>query len=462
MEHDISVIALAPNGGKTEISVDIISRFIALFPNEKALVLTHSTKVLKDNFTNRLDGLSVNFTYSESFDKNTDVHICLPNSEHKIKQHYGLIIVDEAHENYLAERVQRIVKKIKPIKQVLLTATPSKFIYAGGYNICFLALNELPEEYFAKLSIEMVASSYDWTNEMEVPGDFNFTENASKETLHAVVLKLLERVKSKLTATEFNNPSLWTKTKMFLFTFKKMGKTMFICKSIKQARHINAILLHEGVNSCVSDSISDIDSQKISEFKNNEYDVLVVIDRARLGYSDESLYNIIDMSGTMNPDIIYQTLCRVVRGDQTMRKLYMKVTSQSPAVMDITTAAVCAGLMLTDRQFLSTFNGYNFNGIQIPVLKELSTKRRKKEKDDVDDIVDVIDKPTRPVFPAFTFDTIKLFKSILCNLDNEVSIYKMTTIGEVKRNLGIKPHYKWHEKTDDELLAELSNIINNY
>ena len=117
MDNDISVIGLAPNGGKTEIAIDVIMRYLNLFPNNKILVSTHSTTVLRTNFMDRLNELDVSFTFSDTFDPKAQVHICLPQSARLIKGKYDLYICDEAHENYLATRVQSIVKKVQPSKQ---------------------------------------------------------------------------------------------------------------------------------------------------------------------------------------------------------------------------------------------------------------------------------------------------------------------------------------------------------
>lgn len=101
------VLALCLGVGKTEISIEVISNILKLNPTWKVLILTHSTNVLKDNYTERLDVVNVNFSYSTTFEESAQVHVCLPNSEHLIKGKYDFLIVDEAHENYLATRVQR-------------------------------------------------------------------------------------------------------------------------------------------------------------------------------------------------------------------------------------------------------------------------------------------------------------------------------------------------------------------
>ncbi len=290
----------------------------------------------------------------------------------------------------------------------------------------------MPEEYFAKLNVELVASNYKWSNnynnDLEVKSSFDFKKEDTKNALESIILKLIDRVSKKLSPEEFNNPNIFTKLKSWAYTYKRLGKTMIVCRSIKQARQINEVLIHNGVNSVASDHESDKDSILIADFKENKYDVLVAVDRARLGYSDNNLFNIIDMSGTHNPDIIYQMFSRTLRGDSDMQKYYLKVTTQEYGMMDFTHACVCAALMLTDHKYLSTFNGDNFNGIRIPVLKN-NIKKELSNEDGGKKI------GKKFIFPEFTNDVIDMFRNIIHNLDNPISIYKLTTLKHVKANL---------------------------
>jgi superfamily II DNA or RNA helicase len=433
LKNDKVVLAIAPNGGKTEISIDVLEKILLLNPTWRALILTHSTNILKDNYTERLDGINTNLSYSTTFDKSCQIHICLPNSENKIKGQYEFLIVDEAHENYLAKRVQRIIMKIKPIKQLLLTGTPSKFIKEGGWQIYTIAANQIPKEYFAKLHVELVVSNYNWGKQFnvdnEVKSTYIFDREDTKKTLEAILLKLIDRLKKGFTPEQFNNPSIFTKVKSWAFTYKNLGKTLIVSHSIKQANDINKILVENGVNSVVSNSENDLDSDEIKNFKNNMYDVLVVVDRVRLGYSDDNLYNIIDMSGSHNPNVIYQIFSRALRGTPDKQKYYLKVTTQEYGMMDYTHACVSAALMLTDNKYLSTFNGDNFNGIRIPVIKQ---NKLLKTRNHSGNGGKNINKTKNFLFPEFTNDVIDMFRNILHNLDEPVSIYKTTTIGEVR------------------------------
>lgn len=433
MKIPICVLAITPGGGKTEVSIEVISRYLKKYKNHKVLVLTHSTNVLLDNYYDRLNEVEVDFTYSKDFDPNASVHISLPHSEHKIKGCYDFIIVDEAHENYFAPREKRLIESIKATKQLLLTGTPSPFIREGGYDIYPVATNELLE-YFAKLNLELVASDYGWmghyNSKNEVKDNFIFNRINTRKTLENVLEKLIERLRTKFSPKEFNHPSFLSKAKKWLWTYDKIGKTIITCKTIKQADLVYDILKNEhNLNVGISHSENDIESEIVSDFKNNKFKVLVVVNRARLGYDDETLFNIIDMSGTHNPDIIYQMFCRVLRGSPDDEKYYIKVTPKKLVNMAMTHLAVCAALMLTDKEFLLKYNGKNFSQIKIPVLK---TSPNKKPSNDGSGGR----KSQSNVLPVLNLNVIDTFKNVLHDLNNSASIYKMTTIGHVKHTLG--------------------------
>lgn len=449
LNTDMCVLALCPGGGKTEIATFFLKELLRRNPEKRALVLPHSTNVLKSNFIERLESFrNLYFTFSENLEEDVQVHIVLPQNIDRILNQYDILIVDEAHENYLAKQIQEIKQKItrrgQVLKELLLTGTPAKFIQRGGYNIYTIAANEIAEEYFAKLNIELVASHYSWFKELNNEGEVNeryrFIAKDTEATLENVILKLIERVQKKLPAHEFNNTNIISKIKeSWVYTFRKLEKTMIICKRLNQAQQTYNVLLKHGVNALISDSETDQSSINMKYFKdetpifaNNteKCDVIVVVNRGRLGFSDDNLYNIIDMSGTHNPNMIYQIFARVLRGGPHMQKYYLKVTPQEPGMMDYTHACVSAALMLTDNRYLSTYNGKNFTGIRIPVLKK---KRDRVEREQTD-----VERPKvnkKFYFPEFTNDVIDMFKNILHDLDKPASIYKWTSIFEVRKRL---------------------------
>lgn len=456
-EKSKNVIAIAPGGGKTETSIQLITDFLRDNPNDKVLVLTHSTNVLLTNFYTRLQEINVPFTYTIDYDVNAQVHLTLPVNEKKVYNtgcEYGLIIVDEAHEEYLATRVQRMVERLNPKKQILLTGTPSKFIGDDEYDVHIVAANEISEKWFAKLKIELVASNYDWmgnyNNDNEVKKEFDYTYDDTLITLNNVLDKLVNRLKTKLKPEEFNHPSFLGKIKSWAFAYKSLGKTLIYTKRTAQADIIYNILKDRGVNVAVSHSKNDKDSQTIDSFKASEYDVLVVVDRAKLGYNDINLMNIIDMSGTHNIDMIYQIFCRVLRGGPEMNKYYLKVTPKNLENMALTHICTCGALMLTDMGYISKYNGRNFNTFELPVIRRTPIQG---EQPEVNEEIRIrtrrTDNGTEVILPEFTYDTIDFFKDILHDLNNPVSIYKATTMGDVRQIFG---YARKRAKTFEELL----------
>jgi superfamily II DNA or RNA helicase len=467
------VLALCPNGGKTEISIDVIERYLKLFPKNKVLVLTHSTNVLLNNFYERLESLDVSFSYSNTFESNASVHLCIPANQHKLKGNYDFIIVDEAHENYMATRVQEIIEKTNPSKQLMLTGTPSKFVFEGGYDIFAIALDELDEKYFAKLNLECVASNYnlqnsDYNAEEDVKDTFNYTQEDTDKTLETVVFSILNRLDSGLTAEQYNDPSLFSKAKLYLKSlrgkyrtwddaFKSVGKTLIVCNNIAQANLVQKSLIKKGVNSVCSHSLCDKNCDLINNFKNDEHDVLVVVDRCRIGYDDAKMMNLIDMSGTRNINLIYQMMCRVIRGDQSVTKFYLKVTTNDMVQMAADEIAVNGAIMLSNKEFLLKFNGKNFNDLEIPVLRTPRSINISRPNNNNESTTTTTRNFRQSILPEITHDVFKLLKNIKHDLNNPLSIYKTTTISEAKQKLGLIKAYK--QKTYEEILQLAKQTI---
>lgn len=448
LETDKGVLAAAPNSGKSEIAIYVMSEYLKENPDHRVLFMPHATNVILDNIMDRMDELNLNFSYSRDVESDAQVHVSLPHSEEDLKKNrYNFVIVDEAHEHYMKKRMQGIIKACKPTKQLLLTGTPENFIKKGGYDIHCLAANQISAEWFSKLHIELVASNYNWKDsynaDQQVKDDFKYDKKDTEKTLENIVMSLLGRVKGNFTADEFNQVKILPKIKSWFKISRSIGKTLITCRSISQANQTYKILQKQGVNVGVSHSKSDLDSQEIAKFKKGEYDIMVVVNRARLGYSDDGLMNVIDMSGTHNPSLIYQTFSRASRGTPDQQKYYLKVTPQGGGQMDLTHMSVCAALMLTDEKYLSTYNGSNFSGIIIPVLKNSRSRsggsgsgKTRPKKDKV-------------IFPSYSNDVFDLFKNIIGDMDKSASIYKGTTIGEVRHILKFSkqfPRGYWDKK----------------
>jgi hypothetical protein len=231
-----------------------------------------------------------------------------------------------------------------------------------------------------------------------------------------------------------------------------LGKTLIYTKRTAQADIIYEILKDKGVNVGISHSKNDKNSEEINAFKDGKYDVMVVVDRAKLGYNDVNLMNIIDMSGTHNIDMIYQIFCRVLRGGPEMSKYYLKVTPKNLENMALTHICTCGALMLTDREYITKYNGRNFNDFEIPTTRV----RRPDGNEGTEDGGERVTRTRRQSdgtevqLPEFTMDSIDFFKNVIYDLNNSVSIYKATSIGEVRHQFGYTN--KRPPKTFEELL----------
>ncbi len=409
-----------PGSGKTEMAIYIIKMF--LDSGKKVLVLAHSTNVLKNNFQNR---------WNDYYDNHDNLTICIPQSYKADK--YDLLVMDEAHENYLAKVVQDIAKDIPC--QLLLTGTPSNLIYKGGFDIEVIAMEDVPREFFAKTGVELLSTCYKWTEtDYNIDGNLKYaasiTKSDTESSLDAIIVKLIDRLRNKsISAEKFNKPGILTRIQKSIFSKSNIGKTMFVCSRKSQADYVNNYLIKKGYNSKVSHSTSDNDSTLFDLFKDGDFDVLVVVNRGRLGYSDDNLMNIIDMSGTKNPNLIYQMFARCVRGSQSQNKLFMKLAPTGNAMLDLTSVATQMALSLMFKDVISVFNGKNMKGMFIPIMKSSSDVKVNKTKSKVEKVK--IEKSNRIIFPQYHIDVLVELKDIRYSLDDELSIYKKGEIGEI-------------------------------
>jgi superfamily II DNA or RNA helicase len=406
------VLAMCPSSGKTETIIYYLNQQYKFNPNIRVLILPHSTNVLLDNFYQRLESRNIDFTYSADINDDVNVHVVLPQNHNRIVGQYDLIIIDEAHENYLAKTIQGIIKKTQAGKEILLTGTPSKFIGNKDFKLHFVALSDLCELYTPKLRIDIIESDYDWNgnyNEQtkELKNSYKFSKESTEISLKKTFDFLLKRNHSD-----------------------GVEKTLIVCRNIAQSNYVKEYLTTIGFSSDISNSDNDKDSENVSKFKNNLIDILIVVNRARLGYDDTDLINLIDISGTLNPNIIYQMFARLLRGTQDMKKYYIRLASKNDDVYN-SEISTSVALMLTHSNYIQVFNGKNFNSQEIIVNKDFFIKSKKS-----------LDKPNgksktlskRKLFIDVqeddTFDVINFFKKVIEQKEKNVGLYKFCKVSE--------------------------------
>jgi hypothetical protein len=341
-----------------------------------------------------------------------------------------LLIVDEAHENYFAKTVQNIISKTKPKKQILLTGTPYQFIGKDDFKIHFLSLNELNKSIIPKLRVDIIESNYNWNGNYnklkEIKKAFNFNDVDTKATLDKTFQFILNRNNIKK---------------------KEVSKTLVICNNIKQSELVKKYLDVFGLSSVLSNSKNDTKSLLIQDFKRNKINILIVVNRARLGYDDIDLINLIDMSGTLNPNLIYQMMARVLRGSSNVQKYYIRLTSKKDDSLNSEIATNLA-LMLTDKSYISSFNGKNFD-MQTIIVPNYFSKKYIRNSSNFS--------KNSPKLLIDTYDIISFYRDAISDTDKENGVYKFCKIKDVLAELGSKKKF-----VEEKSLEYLKKIALNY
>ena len=455
------VLGSCPSSGKTEMAIEAMVRLIESGQVNRVLVLAHSTNVLKENFYERLtqyfeEGETIDIMRGQRrYNHDALIQVMIPQNIGKINGQFDLVVTDEAHHNVLAEdgNYSRIIEMVKPKFQLLLTGTPSKFIRENGrleegqeelYYIKTVGMDLIGFDNFHDVRFDLIKSAYGFTNE-----DYNHSKNISEETkfsfeetertINNVIIGAVRNIALRNGITLAKN-SDFIKEGKELIKQRKFGKTLIMCRNIEQANQVKTIIskLFE-IKVHVSESKSDTDSVNLTKFKDNEFDFLCVVNRAREGYDDKKIINLIDITMTHNIDLIYQMFCRVVRKDvdNPNTKLYLKVTSNAEGMPEYTMNIMTASLMLGSTENLSRFNGSNFRNIVMPRIERERTEGDETDEDDVTvtGVVDVVDNEgnqirRRRITDLMALDLIRIFSEDYENLIHGNDRYAMTTLGE--------------------------------
>ena len=281
-----AVLAATPGSGKTTISQLAIQKYLHKYPNAKVLVLTHGQNLLKTQFIDTLKDpyFNVDFSFCDINDIPKDlpqVFVGLPQSIHKLPLNkIDLLVVDECHEFYLKKMVQSIITNLNPTHQILLTGSPSQFVKLKSmgkkYEITFISGSELVEnDVFSPVELDVVPITGDRSS---------FIINNVK--------KMIEHATNKK---------------------KDLTKLMVAVNSIKQGQEVANYLESLGRKVALSTFKNDKESEKIKHFKQGVFDVLVVVQRGILGFSDNNITGVLDLRCSSDIDISNQLFSRVLR-----------------------------------------------------------------------------------------------------------------------------------------------------
>jgi superfamily II DNA or RNA helicase len=423
------VLASSPSSGKTLMALT----FASIHPG-KILVLTHGQNVILDMWKNAMidEGVS-----QETQDRIT---LGLPQSiSRRAQVQYDYIIIDEAHEFYFAKMVQDIIKKQKKAKLLLLTGTPSKFVKAnseaiGKHKIPIVAIPGIElvmQGYMSDLYMSVVRSHADITDK-DRNADNDLKESAAEKLVATVDEDMGELLEAMLKRLRSINPTkkrpLLSRMDKWSHAIGSLDKTMISCASIKQAEKVTAYLQSNNVNVVLSHSENDKDSDNVARFVSDPTVlVLVVVNRAILGFNLPSLVNVVDMTGSHNPDRIYQLFARVMRKHEGSHKYFFKVSSKLQ--VELTKLYVQAALMLLTKDFLTRYNGKNLKRMEILVKKETKNTNEPTPKSGRKNVATtyVMDKD---LFEKVNM--IQLFEYALGKANDSFGDYAFTTFGKAK------------------------------
>jgi len=456
--------AASCGAGKNYMAIGYIDDYLQENPEAKVLVLTHGQRILKNQFSEACSDfemdchkLSSNFKkftikkYGElnSAYNNHNVFIALPqifNNKRSVP-HFDFIIVDEGHQFYFAEMVQRIIKNSGASKNLSLTGTPSPFI-KKNWPIIPIPMDTLFPEFIQDFIVELCSSSYKIEK-----GQFNYETNEINENYAKNVLNkkdtestledLLNFIVVRCKSVFKKNPKVVSALRIapsWVTAFNVLQKTMIACHDQEQAKKVKTYFENRGIKALLSISkeTNSVESDRIfEEFKKiKEYKVLIVVGRGVLGFSYSELANVIDMTCSANPDRVFQLMSRLVRKSKNINnKLFIKLAPiiEGKRTNDYFCYFMTAVMCLTNEYWFTRYNGDNFLNLRIPILKKnkLLKSRYLEEKD-----VGYHKKKDKKELPMWLgVPAIKIFKDIFHKDDKGNYSYKFTTLAQVRKEI---------------------------
>lgn len=474
--NKIVVLAAAPSAGKTQMSICFVEKYLQQFPSDKVLILTHGQTTLRSQYYQELveikDNLSFTFHQIQTGKdidniKNNQVSVAIPQTlTGKKLPKFNLVVIDEAHHFYETKddegMIKNILKTVKPTHQLLLTGSPSRFI-RKGYEIIPVSVKTLyDEKMVSDLVIDNVVSKYSFTNKDYNANnelkDVKFKKGETNSTLDIVLDSLYQRIRS----INKNNPKLYSLTGLkpvktidagiayVKSIFTDISKTMIACKSIEQANQVFAYFTSKGINTVISHSKSDKDSLEMQRFKTDiNIKILIVVDRGILGLNVPELETVIDMTGSKNPDTIFQLMCRVLRQHPTSKqKLFIKVAPHD--MSDYFKAVMNFTMYLCFDQFYTIYNGKNAGEIKLKIKRSITKHIEKNTR--------VKGKRKRTTefefFLPMDLPAIEFFTDLLYSKKKEFSSYAFTTLKEVNEKYHEVEHW-----TKEKVIALLEGRL---
>jgi superfamily II DNA or RNA helicase len=348
------ILAGCVGAGKTTMANRIMQNY------KKVLVLAHGQDVLRTQFAETAQKFSDSVHIIKKGNQFTNkirklkkgIVITLPQTIKNIEDlgDFDLIVADEAHQFYLAEMVQNICDRLPKAKRLLLSATPFTLRSLDLPEHSFTLDRALDIGIMSNASMEVMTSCYNYNladynqdASLKKEIDTKITKKETEQTMDAVLNALVTSVAET-----------------------RLDKTIIVASGIHQANYIASYLKKSKIEALVSHSKEDVSSERITLFKKSKsISVLVVVGRAKLGFDMPELVNMVDMSGTLNPALLYQMLGRVTRvHPKGKKKRFIKLTPSNLHKYSYAVMCITAGLCQED--FFKHYDPENYTGMPIP------------------------------------------------------------------------------------------------
>jgi len=321
-----SVLAACPSSGKTTISHMIINDYLKKYPNARIAIFTEGQNTLKIQYLEELrnPNVDISFTFG-GFKSDAQVRVGIPQSISHLKWNkIDLLIIDEAHNWFLAPTVQSIIGKLNPNHKILLTGSPTK------YNL-----------HNQHLSARKFGMYYISADDLQKQGVFS----AANLDVYKVIDKKdpINTIKKAIECARKEKVDL--------------SKIMVACPSIAYAKVVSKCLSNKGYKISLSTS-EDIKSEdEIVKFKNNETNALIVVNKGILGFNDKNITALFDLKSSSNVDMSYQLFARILRKHpKSIKKNYIRISDKDHNKQVLMLHKMIA---LMDRNIFKEFNGKN-------------------------------------------------------------------------------------------------------
>lgn len=392
------ITAVGTSGGKTILTagrLEFLYKFGFIKSDERVLILSSDKTILRGNFFTQFNSffkqVPASFTYravaskkqlKKAIDDGIQVIITLPQTiqddttlSSLSKLNFKWFIQDEAHKWYFQKTVKRIIKKLKPKYQSLLTGTPFKFnmqnkIKPNSYLIEYTAVREMYEQgYLSDIEAHVLHSNVALTklDYVNMLGNLRKSKRMTNaETIKAfenVVDQLIDKIKVPFK----NQANAHNITKNIASVFGKLQKTIIFTHGIAEANCLYEYLVDKGINVLITHSKTNLDSEIVfGKFKHDDkFSILIAVNQGKEGFDFPELYNVIDMTYSQNFEVVMQIIGRVLRKSDTIKhKYFFKVAPKDTASYFINW--MNALFMLFDEEWYSKFDGKNGFGIEVP------------------------------------------------------------------------------------------------